>query len=50
MAEPPCLTGHFAPTPEEHSAFELTVHGRLPFDLNGRYFRNGPPEGRPAHR
>ncbi|WP_194833163.1 carotenoid oxygenase family protein [Nocardia sp. XZ_19_369] len=37
----PYLTGHFAPTAEEHTSFDLTVHGILPPELNGRYFRNG---------
>jgi carotenoid cleavage dioxygenase len=37
----PYLTGHYAPTPDELTAVELTVHGTLPPDLTGRYFRNG---------
>ncbi|WP_433677838.1 carotenoid oxygenase family protein [Nocardia sp. CA-119907] len=43
MAQPPrpYVTGHYAPTPDELTAFELTVHGTLPDDLDGRYFRNG---------
>lgn len=43
MIEPtkPYISGHYAPTAEELTAFELTVHGALPPELNGRYFRNG---------
>ncbi|MGW0807777.1 carotenoid oxygenase family protein [Nonomuraea sp. NPDC002799] len=37
----PYLTGHFTPVPDEITAHELTVHGTLPPELNGRYFRNG---------
>ena len=37
----PYIAGHYAPTPDELTAVELTVHGTLPSDLNGRYFRNG---------
>ena len=37
----PYLSGHYAPTPDELTAHELTVHGALPPDLDGRYFRNG---------
>ncbi|RDI67230.1 carotenoid oxygenase family protein [Nocardia pseudobrasiliensis] len=38
---PPYLSGHFEPTADELTAFELKVHGTLPDDLDGRYFRNG---------
>ncbi|MGY2060942.1 carotenoid oxygenase family protein, partial [Nocardia gipuzkoensis] len=38
---PPYISGHFEPTPDELTSFELTVHGTLPEDLDGRYFRNG---------
>ncbi|MER7505496.1 carotenoid oxygenase family protein [Nonomuraea pusilla] len=37
----PYLTGHFTPVTDEITARELTVHGTLPPELNGRYFRNG---------
>ncbi|WP_188196753.1 carotenoid oxygenase family protein [Nonomuraea sp. SYSU D8015] len=37
----PYLTGHFTPVTDEITARELTVHGILPPELNGRYFRNG---------
>ena len=36
------LTGLFAPVTEEITAFDLSVTGRLPAELNGRYLRNGP--------
>ncbi|MFG2958908.1 carotenoid oxygenase family protein [Streptomyces sp. NPDC048291] len=41
-ALPLYLKGRFAPVPEEHSAFDLTVRGTLPPELDGRYLRNGP--------
>jgi carotenoid cleavage dioxygenase len=34
--------GLFAPVREEVTAFDLPVTGRIPSELNGRYFRNGP--------
>ena len=34
--------GGFAPVTEEITAFDLPVTGRIPSELNGRYFRNGP--------
>jgi carotenoid cleavage dioxygenase len=37
----PYLTGHYAPALDELTAFELPVHGTLPPELTGRYFRNG---------
>ncbi|MET9697348.1 carotenoid oxygenase family protein [Streptomyces sp. NPDC006529] len=37
----PYLTGHYAPVADEITARGLTVHGTLPPELNGRYFRNG---------
>ncbi|MFF5207171.1 carotenoid oxygenase family protein [Streptosporangium sp. NPDC000396] len=37
----PYLTGHYTPVTDEITAHELTVHGTLPPELNGRYFRNG---------
>ena len=36
------LEGPFAPVSEEITAFDLPVTGRIPAELNGRYFRNGP--------
>ena len=36
------LEGAFAPVPEEITAFDLPVTGRLPAELSGRYLRNGP--------
>ncbi|MFD6157035.1 hypothetical protein ACFWF7_04800 [Nocardia sp. NPDC060256] len=35
----PYITGHYAPTADELTAFEPTVHGTLPPELTGRYFR-----------
>ncbi|RJL22935.1 carotenoid oxygenase family protein [Bailinhaonella thermotolerans] len=48
----PYLTGHFTPVTDEITARELTVHGTLPPELNGRYFRNGhnpKPGVTPSH-
>lgn len=39
---PTYLTGVYAPVPDEISAQNLTVEGRIPPELRGRYFRNGP--------
>src|SRR5207302_344654 len=39
---PTYLTGVYAPVPDEISAQNLTVDGRIPPELRGRYFRNGP--------
>ncbi|MFG2047034.1 carotenoid oxygenase family protein [Micromonospora sp. NPDC048935] len=36
----PYLRAHFAPVVDEISATSLTVHGSLPTELEGRYFRN----------
>ena len=36
------LTGNYAPVAEEVTAFDLSVIGELPPELNGRYLRNGP--------
>ncbi len=36
------LEGPFAPVAEELTAFDLTVTGRIPPELAGRYLRNGP--------
>ena len=45
------LRGNYAPVMEEVEAFDLPVVGRLPVELNGRYFRNGanPKHGPTAH-
>ncbi|WP_227984973.1 carotenoid oxygenase family protein [Nocardia spumae] len=44
----PWLTGLLAPVPDEIDAYDLPIDGRLPPELTGRYFRNGPnpPPGR----
>ncbi|GAA4257828.1 carotenoid oxygenase family protein [Dactylosporangium darangshiense] len=34
--------GYTAPVPDEIDARDLEVDGALPFELTGRYFRNGP--------
>ena len=36
------LSGIYAPIPSEVTSDELTVRGRLPEELEGRYLRNGP--------
>lgn len=36
------LEGNYAPVTDEVTAFDLTVIGELPAELNGRYLRNGP--------
>lgn len=36
------VSGVYAPVPDEIDAFDLTVHGAIPPELNGRYLRNGP--------
>jgi carotenoid cleavage dioxygenase len=38
----PFLEGAFAPVQEEVTAFDLSVTGRIPRELNGRYLRIGP--------
>ncbi|MEM7079429.1 MAG: carotenoid oxygenase family protein [Pseudomonadota bacterium] len=45
------LSGNFAPTFEEHTETQLAVTGKIPTDLNGRYFRNGanPKSGESLH-
>lgn len=45
------LKGNFAPVFEERTETSLEVTGRIPPELNGRYFRNGanPPSGETAH-
>ena len=42
------LTGNYAPVADEVTAFDLTVHGTLPAELNGRYLRNGPNPAGPV--
>jgi carotenoid cleavage dioxygenase-like enzyme len=39
------LAANFAPVAEEVTVSALTVEGRLPDELNGRYLRNGPNPG-----
>ncbi|MFV0306704.1 MAG: carotenoid oxygenase family protein [Desertimonas sp.] len=39
---PRWATGAYAPVTEELTARDLTVIGRLPAELDGRYLRNGP--------
>ncbi len=39
---PTYLAGVYAPVPDEIGARDLTVEGRIPPELCGRYFRNGP--------
>ena len=39
-APKPYLQAHFEPVVDEISATSLTVHGSLPAELDGRYFRN----------
>ncbi len=36
------LDGNYAPVTDEVTAFDLTVIGELPVELEGRYLRNGP--------
>jgi carotenoid cleavage dioxygenase-like enzyme len=38
------LEGAFASVDKERSAFDLSVTGRIPLELNGRYLRNGRAE------
>ena len=38
----PYLAGNFAPVSEEVTAFDLTVTGTIPDELQGRFLRNGP--------
>ena len=40
--ESPYLSGNFAPVPDELTAVDLPVTGKLPEELRGRYLRNGP--------
>ena len=45
------LHGNFAPVSEEVTAFDLSVQGKIPEALRGRYVRNGPNQrsGPPGH-
>ncbi len=36
------LLGNYGPVSDEVTAFDLTIEGELPAELNGRYLRNGP--------
>jgi 8'-apo-carotenoid 13,14-cleaving dioxygenase len=36
------LDGNFSPVTEEVTAYDLRVIGEIPFELEGRYLRNGP--------
>lgn len=52
MNTPDYLTGLLAPVPDEIGAVDLPVTGKLPPELTGRYFRNGPnplPGEDPGH-
>ncbi|NRA07331.1 MAG: carotenoid oxygenase family protein [Myxococcales bacterium] len=42
MTSNPFLTGNFAPVPDETTAFDLSVRGRVPDELAGRLLRIGP--------
>ena len=42
MPKHPHLSGNFAPLRMECDAPDLIVHGEIPTELNGSYFRNGP--------
>ncbi|WP_250573568.1 carotenoid oxygenase family protein [Nonomuraea sediminis] len=49
---PSYLSGNLAPVPDEIDAHDLPVDGKLPDELTGRYFRNGPnpkPGDDPGH-
>ena len=41
-ASNPFLAGNLAPVDVETTAFDLSVTGKLPDELSGRYLRNGP--------
>jgi carotenoid cleavage dioxygenase len=45
------MRGSYAPVLDEVEAFDLPVHGSIPRDLDGRYFRNGanPKHGPTMH-
>jgi carotenoid cleavage dioxygenase len=50
LTENPFLAGNYGPVPDETTAFDLSVDGALPAELDGRYLRIGPnpytpPEG-----
>jgi len=42
MPKHPQLRGNFAPLGMECDAHDLIVHGEIPAELNGTYYRNGP--------
>ena len=42
MSEHPFLAGNFAPVPDEITAFDLPVTGKIPDALSGRLLRIGP--------
>jgi carotenoid cleavage dioxygenase len=45
----PYLSGNYAPVPDEITATDLPVRGRIPEALAGRYLRTGPnPHGAPV--
>ncbi|MBS2531217.1 carotenoid oxygenase family protein [Catenulispora sp. NF23] len=41
MLNKPYLTGHFTPVPDEITAVDLSISGKLPPELSGLYVRNG---------
>ena len=45
----PYLTGHAAPFGAELDAPDLVIRGRLPDELNGTFYRNGPDPQFPPH-
>ena len=42
MPKHPHLRGNFAPIRMESNAPDCIVHGEIPAELNGTYYRNGP--------
>ena len=42
MSSNPYLAGNFAPVEDELTAFDLSVSGEIPQELNGRFLRIGP--------
>ncbi len=42
MSSNPYLAGNFAPVEDELTAFDLSVSGEIPPELNGRFLRIGP--------
>ncbi|MFK0261387.1 carotenoid oxygenase family protein [Streptomyces angustmyceticus] len=52
QAPTPYVSDHYTPVADEITARELTVHGTVPPELSGRYFRNGhnpKPGHTPTH-